>query len=157
MSKRVVNKYNWQVLFPFVVTVLTGFNSYTELHAHWFSMDLLSAIAVVRSWYNRVLLAIIEQTTSCDSQRSFMNEYFCCHTPFYKSAAFPAEAEFSYRCAHLRLKIFLWILLDYSVMTFLFSNVFGRWIKVILERGCKHQISSKPDMKLLVEMLRTYA
>ena len=33
----------------------------------------------------------------------------------YKNIVFPAQAEYSYFSADVRLKIFLWIFLDYSV------------------------------------------
>ena len=52
----------------------------------------------------------------------------------YKNIFFPAEAKYSCISVDFRLKIFLWIFLDYNVyhistksayMTFPFSNVFG--------------------------------
>ena len=71
---------------------------FTELCAHWISIDLLSAIAIVRTGFNRVFLVLTEQTTSSDSQRSFnerMNTVAA--TPlFYKNIAFPVEDKYSY-------------------------------------------------------------
>ena len=63
---------------------------------------------------------------------------------FHKNIVFPAQAEYSYFSADFRLKIFLWISLDYSVWHFWFRrNAFGvsmvlKKVQVILEPAYRH-------------------
>ena len=51
------------------------------------------------------------------------------HSFFYKNVVFPAQADYSYFSADFRLKIFLSIFLDYSLLHFRFRMY---WVYVCI-------------------------
>ena len=129
MQKRRLKINNWFVLTGYHCHAFTSFQN--KLHSNvLYKQD--TWLSLVRNCH---------YLQEIHFPRSVAKSPLWLHSFFYKNIVFPAEAECSYFFADFRLKIFLWIFLDY--IAYDISAFECIWcldgVKIILESACRHQ------------------